>query len=41
MTYSWELATISDFKPLEDPTGWLQCPNCNEQLPAQGGEVKR
>ena len=30
MAYSWELATISDYKPLEDPTGWLKCPSCNE-----------
>lgn len=30
MAYSWELATIADYKPLESAEGWLKCPNCNE-----------
>jgi hypothetical protein len=28
--YSWEAATISDYKPLDDTTGWQTCPNCGE-----------
>ena len=28
--YTWEMATISDYKPLEDCEGWLKCPHCNE-----------
>lgn len=28
--YSWEDATIPDYKPLKDATGWLKCPNCQE-----------
>lgn len=28
--YSWEMATIADFKPLADCAGWLKCPHCNE-----------
>lgn len=30
MPYSWEHATIPDYEPLEDTTGWSTCPNCNE-----------
>lgn len=28
--YSWEYATIPDYKPLADPAGWLECPYCGE-----------
>lgn len=30
MAYTWESATIDDYKPLENPEGWLKCPSCNE-----------
>lgn len=26
----WRFATIDAYKPLENPEGWLRCPNCNE-----------
>jgi len=28
--YSWDAATISDYKPLTDTTGWDRCPSCKE-----------
>jgi len=28
--YPWEMATIAEYKPLADYTGWLKCPLCNE-----------
>lgn len=30
MAYTWEFATIADYKPLESTEDWLKCPNCNE-----------
>ena len=30
MAYTWECATIDDYKPLKNPEGWLRCLNCNE-----------
>jgi hypothetical protein len=28
--YTWEMATIPDYEPLDDCEGWLKCPRCDE-----------
>lgn len=30
LAYTWEMATIPDYKPLGDCEGWLKCPHCDE-----------